>query len=202
MEDMDIYIQEPEPWERQLNESPQAFEAFAKYRDMGAARSTAKVSKELCKSVTLMNRWSAEHNWVKRAAAWDAEKDRTARAAQIQDILDMRKRHAATAQKMMKLADEALEHIRPDDATVNEISRLVETASKLERISRGDVGDVIEERAGEAVPAVQIYVPDNNRGKKDTFDDLEVKHERTEPEHDSPGHHPEAGEAEQDLPSR
>lgn len=175
MEDMDIYIQEPEPWERQLNESPQAFEAFAAYRDMGAGRSTTKVSKQLCKSRTLMNRWSAEHNWVKRVAAWDAEKDRMAREAQLKDILDMRKRHAATAKKMMDLADKALDNIKPEDSTVNEISRLVETASKLERISRGDVGEVIEERnGGEAVSPVQIYVPDNNRGKKDTFDDLEV----------------------------
>ena len=177
MEDQDIYILEPEPWERQLNESTQAFEAFACYRDMGAARSTAKVSRQLCKSVSLMNRWSSEHDWVKRVAAWDAEKDRAAREAQIKDIVEMRQRHAATAKKMMDLADNALNNINPTDVSVNEVSRLVESASKLERISRGDVGEVIEERdGGNAVPAVQIYVPDNGRGKgKDTFDDLEVE---------------------------
>ena len=177
MEDQDIYILEPEPWERQLNESTQAFEAFACYRDMGAARSTAKVSRQLCKSVSLMNRWSSEHDWVKRVAAWDAEKDRAAREAQIKDIVEMRHRHAATAKKMMDLADNALNNINPTDVSVNEVSRLVESASKLERISRGDVGEVIEERdGGNAVPAVQIYVPDNGRGKgKDTFDDLEVE---------------------------
>ena len=177
MEDQDIYILEPEPWERQLNESPQAFEAFAAYRDMGAARSTAKVSRQLCKSVSLMNRWSSEHDWVKRVAAWDAEKDRAAREAQIKDIVEMRQRHATTAKNMMNLADIALKHIKPEEVTVNEISRLVDSASKLERISRGDVGEVIEERdGGESVPTVQIYIPDNNRGRdKDTFDDLEVQ---------------------------
>lgn len=177
MEDQDIYILEPEPWERQLNESPQAFEAFACYRDMGASRSTSKVSRQLCKSRTLITRWSSEHDWVKRVAAWDAEKDRAARETQINDIIEMRKRHAATAKKMMDLADTALNNINPQDVSVNELSRLVESASKLERISRGDVGEVIEERdGGEAVSPVQIYVPDNGRGKdKDTFDDLEVK---------------------------
>ena len=176
MEDQDIYILEPEPWERQLNESTQAFEAFARYRDMGASRSTSKVSRQLCKSRTLITRWSSEHDWVKRVAAWDAEKDRAARETQINDIIEMRKRHAATAKKMMDLADTALNNINPEDVSVNELSRLVESASKLERISRGDVGEVIEERdGGNAVPAVQIYVPDNGRGKdKDTFDDLEV----------------------------
>lgn len=176
MEDQDIYILEPEPWERQLNESPQAFEAFACYRDMGAARSTVKVSRKLCKSVSLMNRWSSEHDWVKRAAAWDVEKDRVARESQLTDIKEMRKRHAAIAKKMMDTADNALNNIKPDEVSTNEIARLVEIASKLERISRGDVGDVIEERdGGKAASPVQIYVPDNGRGKdKDTFDDLEV----------------------------
>ena len=175
MEDLDIYIHEPDPWERQLNESTQAFEAFAVYRDMGASRSLAKVSRVLCKSKALMERWSTDHDWVKRVAAWDAEKDRVARETQINDIVEMRKRHAAIAKKMMDTADSALSNINPNDVSTNEIARLVEIASKLERISRGDVGDVIEEREGEAVSAVQIYIPDNNRGRdKDTFDDLEV----------------------------
>lgn len=175
MEDMDIYIQEPEPWERQLNESPQAFEAFATYRDMGAARSLAKVSRALCKSKALMERWSTDHDWVKRVAAWDAEKDRVAREKQLKDIVAMRDRHAAIAKKMLDTADAALNNVNTNDVSTNEIARLVEIASKLERISRGDVGDVIEERnGGEAVSPVQIYVPDNNRGKADTFDDLEV----------------------------
>lgn len=177
MEDQDIFILEPEPWERQLNESTQAFEAFASYRDMGASRSLAKVSRHVCKSKALMERWSVEHDWVKRVAAWDAEKDRVARESQLTDIKEMRKRHAAIAKKMMDTADNALNNINPNDVSTNEIARLVEIASKLERISRGDVGDVIEERdGGEAIPSVQIYIPDNNRGKdKDTFDDLEVK---------------------------
>lgn len=176
MEDQDIYILEPEPWERQLNESTPAFEAFAVYRDMGASRSLAKVSRHVCKSKALMERWSVEHDWVKRVAAWDAEKDRVARQKQLDDIVSMRERHAAIAKKMMDTADSALSNINPQDVSTNEIARLVEIASKLERISRGDVGDVIEERdGGEAVSPVQIYVPDNGRGKdKDTFDDLKV----------------------------
>lgn len=176
MEDTDVYILEPEPWERQLNESTQAFEAFAAYRDMGASRSLAKVSRQVCKSKALMERWSVDHDWVKRVAAWDAEKDRVARETTLNDIIEMRKRHAAIAKKMMDTADSALNNIKPDEVSTNEIARLVEIASKLERISRGDAGDVIEERdGGDAVPHVQIYIPDNNRGKdKDTFDDLEV----------------------------
>jgi len=44
---------------------------------------------------------------------------------------------------------------------------MVETASKLERISRGDAGEVVEERdGGPATPVVQFYIPDNHRDTK------------------------------------
>ena len=56
------------------------------------------------------------------------------------------------------------------------VGRLLKAIDQ-ERIAIGDVGEVIEERnGGDAVPAVQIYVPDNGRSKdSDTFDDLEVE---------------------------
>ena len=41
---------------------------------------------------------------------------------------------------------------------------MIETATKLERISRGDVGEVVEERQAEVtMDPVQFYMPDNNR---------------------------------------
>ena len=52
-----------------------------------------------------------------------------------------------------------LVQVKPGD-----ISRMVDVASKLERISRGDVGEVVEERTGEnATPSVTFYMPDNGR---------------------------------------
>jgi hypothetical protein len=45
------------PWDRQPNESPKAFEAFAIYRDMAYRRSLAAVGWKLHKSRTLLSRW-------------------------------------------------------------------------------------------------------------------------------------------------
>lgn len=62
-------------WEKLAGESAKAYQAFTRYRDMGPARSTAKVARELGKSKALMDRWSSRHEWVDRAAALDARDD-------------------------------------------------------------------------------------------------------------------------------
>lgn len=153
----------PDPWERQKGESGKAFEAFAIYRDM-PNRSCRKVAEQLGKSNGLIERWSRNHDWQKRIAAWDAEQDRIARQAQIDEIRKMRKRHSDLANAMLVKAARALQKIPEDEIKATDVSRMVETAAKLERISRGDVGDVVEERdGGESTPIVQFYIPDNHR---------------------------------------
>ena len=69
------------PWDRQPDESMQAFEAFAIYRDMAYERSLAAAAWKLRKTKKLLERWSAAHGWVKRVAAWDAYNDRESRNA-------------------------------------------------------------------------------------------------------------------------
>lgn len=167
---------QPDPWERLESESSKAYEAFCIYRDLGINRSIAKVVQILGKSKALLEGWSSKHDWVERAAAWDSEQDRVARQQQLDDIKKMRKRHASLAEAMLLKASKALLIIPEDEIKAGDVSRMVDIASKLERISRGDVGDVIEERdGGEAIDPVQIYIPDNNRGRtQDEFDDLEV----------------------------
>ena len=163
------------PWERQEGETPKQFEAFVVYRDLGDERSLSKVAEKLNKSNTLIGRWSGLNNWVERVAAWDAEQDRILRAEQIKEIKRMRKRHADIAYAGLIKAAQALKEIPLVEIKASDISRLIDTCSKLERLSRGDTSEVIEERQGEAVNAVQIYIPSNSREKENqNFDDLEV----------------------------
>lgn len=162
----------PLPWERQDRETPKAFEAFCVYRDMGTDRSASKVATIVGKSYSLMQQWSQKYGWVDRAAAWDDEQDRIKREAeqkaQIEAIKEMRKRHTKVAVKMINKADAALDEILAGEIKPADIPRIVDIATKLERISRGDAGEVIEERHGEAVaPAVQFYIPDNSRDNKE-----------------------------------
>ena len=164
------------PWERQENDTDKSFEAFCVYRDMGANRTLEKVAEHFGKTARNYELMSRKYNWVERAAAWDDELDKEAQKEQRKEIAKMRKRHADLASAMLVKAAKALKSIPDDEIKASDISRMVDVASKLERVSRGDVGEVIEERdGGQAIPAVQIYVPTNNRERgKDTFDDLEV----------------------------
>ena len=165
-------VNRPKPWDRREDESSKAYEAFTIYRDMGVDRSLSKVSEKLQKSETLMGRWSRTHDWVERAAKWDDEQDRIereiAQKEQAKAIKEMRKRHANLGQAMLLKAARALARMPDDEIKPAHISSLVETASKLERISRGDVGEVIEERdGGKAESSVTFYIPDNGRDKKE-----------------------------------
>ena len=151
-------------WEQQEGEGVKAFEAFCLYLQMGEARSQDKVAKELGKSTTIISKWSAKYKWVDRVAAWTAEVNRQVQQEQINDIKKMRKRHADLATAMLVKAARALKKIPEDDIKPADVSRMVEVASKLERISRGDSETVIEERdGGTATPAVQFYIPKNGR---------------------------------------
>lgn len=165
-------VNTPQPWDRRESESTKAYEAFSIYRDMGRERSLSKVAEKLQKSETLMGRWSREHGWVDRAAKWDDENDRIereiAQREQAKAIKEMRKRHADLAQAMLIKSARALARIPDDEIKPGDVSRMVDIACKLERISRGDVGEVIEERdGGPATPAVTFYMPDNGRDRNE-----------------------------------
>lgn len=162
----------PKPWERQPKEKPKPFEAFCIYRDMGIERSIRKVAANVGKSDTLIGRWSKENNWVERVTAWDDEQERIqreiAQKEQAREIRKMRKKHADLASAMLIKATKALARIPDDEIKAGDLTRMVDVAAKLERISRGDVGEVVEERnGGDATPAVTFYMPDNGRDKHD-----------------------------------
>lgn len=153
-----------ELWERQPGEGAKPWEAFVIYRDLGTERTLQKVSKQLKKSMAMIGRWSSDWNWRERAAAWDGEQDKLARADQVKEIAEMRRLQAARGAKMQEKAMEALEQMEIEKLSPADVVRLMAEGAKLERLGRGDVGEVIEQRdGGEAEPAVRFYIPENNR---------------------------------------
>lgn len=60
-------------------ETPKAYEAFCVYRDMGSGRSLDRAIQELGKSASTVQKWSREHDWVKRVDAYDLDQEAIAR---------------------------------------------------------------------------------------------------------------------------
>lgn len=168
------------PWERLPDETTKQWEAFCVYRDLKNINDpTSKRSLELAgqvlgKTKTTLEPWSSKNRWVERVDAWDAEQERIkreiAQKEMQEDIRRMLKRQAAAGKFAQEKAVKALNKMPDEDIKPSDAARLLDVGSKLERIARGYVGDVIEERDSTeaAPPPVTFYMPDNGRDGRDS----------------------------------
>jgi hypothetical protein len=90
-------------WERAKGESQKAYSGFARYRDAGATRSVSKVAQELAKSRSLCSRWASRWGWSERAAMFDDDLDKQARARFAEEVLAAKARHQRTIQAAMSV---------------------------------------------------------------------------------------------------
>lgn len=100
-----------EPWDRQSGESAPAYEAFLTYRDMGYARSNGGVAQKLGKSKTLMDRWSAQWNWVQRTEAWDSMPSAKLVEAYEEMATRVAQQHERVATKLMARLESHLDQL-------------------------------------------------------------------------------------------
>lgn len=147
------------PYEKREDESLEAFEAFAIYRDMGAERSQSKVAAQLGKAVQLMARWSSGNKWTKRCHAYDREMDRREQVGKLKGVEDMRRRQTRIALELQELGAielkkmlvDARTHAKAGTLEQGLVMKLIELGSKLERLNRGEPGEIIQSNAGEPI---------------------------------------------------
>ena len=139
-----------ELWDRQLGETGKQFAAFIAYRNLDTLnRSLAKVGDLLGLSGSYLERLSSKFDWVKRAEACDEEKDRADQIARRHQIEEMNRRHADISAAALQRVAERLETLDAASLRPNEIARLLEIASRSERMARGILADepvVVESR--------------------------------------------------------
>ena len=160
------------PQSRQPDESAKAFEAFVIYRDMGAARTTKAVAAQLEKAHGFVGRWCTTHHWVRRAHAHDAELDRRKRISELREVEAMRKRQVKIALTMQNLGLIELEKMlaeatrrKKKRGSLDErtILKLIDQGAKLERLNRGEPGEITESREGESADLTSLSVEDLKR---------------------------------------
>ena len=128
----------PSPWSRQPNETSRQFAVFCAYRDMHPLeRSLVEVGRKLGVTKTYVERLSARRDWVKRAGAFDDERDRLAHSQRARRIEEMNVRHARIASTALRKVEERLEMLDADSMRPADVARLMEIAARQERVARG-----------------------------------------------------------------
>jgi len=142
------------PYEQQPRESSKAFASFIVYRDMGHSRTLAGAAKLRGMSGPYFEDLAGRHAWSKRVRAWDMEVDRRKRKADLDAIEKMRARHVDQGVALQGLgAAELRKHIAVASASatitlkVEQVLDLIEAGTKLERISRGEPGEIVQHAA-------------------------------------------------------
>lgn len=170
------------PWERLTNETAAAFSGFVQYRDMGPERSLAKVARLMGKLKPNLERWSAKHEWVKRTQAWDDMLDARRVKATTRAIEAMKTRHLQMATTLQGISaselNKLVEKAKTDKGaviTVDQLLRFVREGTTMERLNRGEPGDISE------VHAQGLDLSELSMAELETLRELQTKARGGEP---------------------
>jgi hypothetical protein len=126
-------------WERQVGESPKAYNAFVKYRDLAERRTMAKVAQELGCSSTNVERWARRWCWTQRTYAYDLVEEEKWREQASRDRVQMRRRQIALGQSLQAIGAHAVRELQskiaagtPLNIGPDEITNLLKTGADIE----------------------------------------------------------------------
>jgi len=149
-----------EVWERRGSESSRAFHAFTHYRDVEprqrsiaaafAAHRSSCSGQHQASTIPVPSqwkKWSSEHEWVVRAAAYDSHRDSLLREARERALVDSPGRWAELARELQSRAFQSLSERDLSLETVRELRLLITDGIRLEREAyefetRRGLGDV------------------------------------------------------------
>ena len=132
-------------WFRQKGESRIAYEAFAIYRDLGAARTLAKVATHLGKSIDLIKCWSARWEWVDRAASFDANEEWERMVSMREQRTQMFVNDAKIARMVKQKVVDRLATLDANELSPTQMAHWFEVAVKVERLSLGESTETFDQ---------------------------------------------------------
>jgi len=139
-------------WDRQPGESSKAYGHFTRYRDLGQERSLRKLAADAKTKSRLrqLQHWSSRWEWVERCQQYDDYLDQQARVEQEKERRDMMRRHAKIAVLGQNAVVKGIEKLLAEiehgkrNPTASDLSRLLDVAVRVERLSRGQPTEISE----------------------------------------------------------
>jgi hypothetical protein len=136
----------PEPWERQPEETDEAWEAFQIYRDMKDKRVLERVAERLGKTGQLISRWKIKHRWHERCLALDIKIDREFNESLIREKVKARTEVYELGRTLRLKAAEKLNDMIANGEMIDkkDILPWAELGSRLERLALGEATESIK----------------------------------------------------------
>lgn len=149
-------------WERWPNEPKRLYYFFNLYLLMGVDRTIRRCAEEIDRTEKYLGKPASKWWWIERACDYDLhEIERTRRAqetAAVAAVRKMRKRHIKIAEELQDAAEleltKLLNEIRGSGkkrkVTPDQLLKIIDAGTKLERLTRGEPGEVTEARLTKA----------------------------------------------------
>jgi hypothetical protein len=158
---MSVELLPPRPWERQDPDTDRSFEAFEVYRQMGTARSLAKVARKLGKSKRVIEAWSRRNQWAERVIAFDRYEAQKINDRIVADTARMRRRQIEQALELQGAARKRLRSLRPEEVerlSAYELCLLMRTGTEMENHVREMVPESQEFPTNLPPPRFEIQI--------------------------------------------
>ena len=131
-----------DPWERQPKETDKSWEAFVKYRDMGAERSHVRLEQVLGKNKNYLAVWSKRNDWVERCAAYDNHVDQLALKEIEREYIRSAKMRAKSAMMTYGRGTERLGRISGKKLSASDALKMQDQGRRHWAEEAGHGGDV------------------------------------------------------------
>ena len=124
-------------WNRLKTDTLKSWEAFEIYRDLGKDRTLKKVAEKLGKSETMIERWSARHNWKKRVGDYDRYQEKVKENKRQKDIEKALSSHVSISRLIQSKIVERIQSLKPEEINAASLANMFNVAVDVERKSLG-----------------------------------------------------------------
>ncbi len=138
-------------FDRQSDETEQAWAAFHRYRDLPQPRARLEdFAHDLGEQTGRVKTWFERYAWASRVLAWDQRVDRVRQDAVLITVEEMARRHVALANDGLDIVALAMAKMKADLSTdfgrlkAQEMARLLDVCAKLQRLSLGQATERVE----------------------------------------------------------